>query len=329
MEKYSFDTVIFDLDGVITRTALVHASAWKAVFDEYLRLREKRDGEPFREFTHEADYLPYVDGKPRYQGVKSFLESRGVNIPYGDPSDASDKESVCGIGNRKNDMFREVLKKQGAEIFQSSVDFILSLKQAGIKVGVASSSKNCKYILESAGIEDLFATRVDGVVSAELGLKGKPEGDIFVTAARNLGGVPPKTVVVEDATSGVQAGRNGGFGFVLGIARENNETELMENGADIVVHDLADIDIEQIEKWFCRQPRPLTVSWDNIPEGHDPSGVKAQNGKSLRINHFYSKTGKEAFVSGKRLVFFLDYDGTLSPIVERPELYERYCKKIV
>lgn len=292
-KKYSFESVIFDLDGVITKTALVHAAAWKATFDEYLRLREKRDSEPFREFTHEKDYLPYVDGKPRYKGVKSFLESRGINIEYGDSLDSPDKETICGIGNKKNKMFREILEKQGVEVYPGSIHLIHALKKAGIRIGVASSSKNCKQILENADIEELFETRVDGVVSAELGLTGKPEGDIFVTAARNLGTDPAKSVVVEDATSGVAAGRNGGFGFVLGVARENNESKLKENGADVVVRDLSEINIEYVEKWFHRKPKSLLKSWKDV---------------------------KPVFLSGKKLVFFLDYDGTLTPIVERPEL---------
>lgn len=313
MNKYSFDSVIFDLDGVITQTARVHAGAWKTTFDDYMRIREKRDKEPFHEFTHDGDYLPYVDGKPRYKGVKSFLESRGINIPFGDPSDPPDKETACGIGNRKNTMFNEVLKKEGADVYSSSIEFIKVLRDSGIRVGLASSSKNCKAILESAGIEGLFQTRVDGVVSAEMGLKGKPEGDIFVTAARNVGTIPPNSVVVEDATSGVQAGRNGGFGLVLGVARKNNETELLENGADVVVTDLADISIEQMEKWFHTKPKDLFKSWDKVEK------TSSGETKSI-INPCYSRSAGSALFRSKKLVFFLDYDGTLTPIVERPDL---------
>ncbi|MFC1590330.1 trehalose-phosphatase [Candidatus Omnitrophota bacterium] len=316
MNRYSFDSVIFDLDGVITKTALVHAKAWKAVFDEYLRLREKRDKEPFKEFTHEADYLPYVDGKPRYKGVQSFLESRAVKISFGDPSDTPDKETVCGIGNRKNDMFREVLNTQGAEIYDSTIKFINTLKDAGVRVGVASSSKNCKLILTSAGIEDMFETRVDGEVSARIGLKGKPEGDIFVTAARNVGAVPARSVVVEDATSGVQAGRNGGFGLVLGIARENNEKDLLANGADVVVKDMADISVEWVEKWFHKKPVDLFRSWDELKD----APVEADKEKKIMLNPSYGRSAQSAIFSAKKIIFFLDYDGTLSPIVERPEL---------
>ncbi len=244
-----FDTVIFDLDGVVTKTALVHAAAWKEMFDEYLRMRQERDQEPFREFTHENDYLPYVDGKPRYKGVQSFLESRNVHIPLGTPEDAPDQETVCGLGNRKNIKFREVLLEKGVEVYPSTVALIKDLKARGIRIGVASSSKNCQYVLQAAGIEDLFETRVDGVVSAEMGLKGKPEADIFVTAAKNVGSDPSRAIVVEDAVSGVQAGRNGKFLLVIGLAREKNEKELSENGADVVITDFEGFLADQLAEW--------------------------------------------------------------------------------
>lgn len=316
MSSHSFDAVIFDLDGVVTRTALVHGKAWKLTFEEYLHVREKRDGEAFREFSHEHDYLPYVDGKPRYKGVQSFLESRGIHIPFGDPSDPAGKETVCGIGNKKNLMFRDVLAKQGAEIYPSTIEFIKVLKKSGVRVGVASSSKNCQLILKTAHFEKMFETRVDGEVSAQLGLKGKPEGDIFVTAARNLGADPGKAIVVEDATSGVEAGRNGGFGLVLGIARQHNETQLLENGADIVVQDMADIDIETIERWFQRKPKPLFQNWDTQAKAINAELKK----EKLLVNSYYSRGAQSVFVGGKKVIFFLDYDGTLTPIVERPEL---------
>ncbi|MCK4750954.1 MAG: beta-phosphoglucomutase family hydrolase, partial [Bacteroidales bacterium] len=245
-----FEAVIFDLDGVITKTALVHASAWKKMFDEYLRAREERFGESFREFTHSADYLPYVDGKPRYNGVASFLESRGIDIPFGDPGDDTDQETVCGLGNRKNIMFNQVLDKEGVEVYESTVEILHGLKEAGVKIGVASSSKNCKQVLEKAGLLDLFETRVDGVVSAEIGLKGKPEPDIFTTACDNLGVSYHRSVVVEDAVSGVQAGRKGNFGFTLGVAREENVRELLVGGADIVVEDLGEIGLDGLNEWF-------------------------------------------------------------------------------
>ena len=250
-----FDVVVFDLDGVVTKTALVHAAAWKEMFDEYMNLRESRDGEPFKEFTHEKDYLPYVDGKPRYKGVQSFLESRGINLDFGDPEDDTGKETVCGLGNRKNIKFREVLGNKGVEVYSSTVDLIKELKDKGIRIGVASSSKNCQFVLQAAEIESLFETRIDGVVSAEMGLKGKPEADIFVVAAKNLGAAPDKTIVVEDAVSGVQAGRNGRFGLVVGLARENNETELQENGADVVINDFEGTDVAKLASWFEEKNR--------------------------------------------------------------------------
>lgn len=245
-----FQAVIFDLDGVITKTAIVHARAWKEMFDEYLRFLEQRDGLPFKGFTYERDYLTYVDGKPRYKGVQSFLESRNINISFGEPTDDPEAETVCGLGNKKNTKFVEVLEKDGIETYEPAVDLIKNLKEANIRIGVASSSKNCQYVLQSTNLESLFETRVDGVVSAEMGLKGKPQGDIFVTAAKNVGVLPEKAVVVEDAVSGVKAGVHGKFGLVLGVARENNEKELKENGADVVVSDFQGVDVQKINQWF-------------------------------------------------------------------------------
>jgi beta-phosphoglucomutase family hydrolase len=248
--KYLFEAVIFDLDGVITRTALVHSHAWKKMFDDYLRQREKEFGEPFKEFTQKDDYLPYVDGKPRYEGVKSFLESRGIHIPFGDPSDVVELETVCGLGNRKNITFNEVLKRDGVSVYESTVQMMHDLKKEGIKIGVASSSKNCEAVLEAAGLMPLIETRVDGVVSVELGLKGKPEPDIFTTAAANLGVKPHNAIVVEDATSGVAAGKAGNFGLVLGLAREENKNELLINGADIVLEDISETSLQALNEWF-------------------------------------------------------------------------------
>ncbi|MCK5198789.1 MAG: HAD hydrolase-like protein, partial [Spirochaetales bacterium] len=165
MSEYSFDAVIFDLDGVITQTAKVHSLAWKKMFDGYLRLRKEKYGEPFKEFTHEKDYLPFVDGKPRYKGVESFLISRGIILDFGDPSYSSDEETICGLGNIKDSTFNAILADDGVKIYDSTVEIIKKLKSLGIKLGVASSSKNCKPVLEAAGLLELFGTRVDGVVS--------------------------------------------------------------------------------------------------------------------------------------------------------------------
>jgi beta-phosphoglucomutase family hydrolase len=250
MPKHPFDAVIFDLDGVITDTAKIHSAAWIEMFNRFLQVHSEKRGIPFKEFTHKEDYLPYVDGKPRYKGVQSFLDSRGIELSYGDPSDSPSFDTVCGLGNMKNDIFNELIQQGMVEVFPSTVRLIRELKDQNIKIGVASSSKNCKPILEVVDLLDLFETRVDGVVSAEMGLKGKPEPDIFTTAADHIGTPYDRTVIIEDAVSGVKAGRNGNFGLVLGVARENNGQDLFTNGADIVVKDLGEITIGDIEDWF-------------------------------------------------------------------------------
>ena len=289
MNTQLFGAVIFDLDGVITKTALVHSAAWKKMFDEYLSDRQKKHGEHFLEFSHENDYLPYVDGKPMYKGVESFLKSRGIEITFGDPEDEPGKETVCGLGNRKNEAFNDVLERDGVEVYGSTIELIRQLKEKGIRVGVASSSKNCKAVLEGAGILDLFETRVDGVVSADLGLKGKPEPDIFTVAADNLGIPYDKAVVVEDAVSGVQAGSKGNFGLVLGIAREENEKELKLNGADIVVKDIAEIGFDGIEEWFAHGLEE--DSWRVAYSDYDPKKEKTRETLLTVGNGYFGTRG--------------------------------------
>lgn len=252
MQEKAFDAVIFDLDGVITKTALIHSAAWKKMFDDFLKDYSKHKGIAFAEFTHKDDYLPYVDGKPRYKGVEDFLLSRGIKLPFGDPSDDTSNETVCGLGNRKNDAFNEVLRRDGVGVYPSTVQLMNDLRKKGYRVGVASSSKNCEAVLNAAGLMHLVETRVDGVVSVEMGLKGKPEADIFTTAADNLRCKYDRCVVVEDAVSGVQAGRNGNFGLVLGIAREDNHEELYAGGADVVVEDIESFGIEEMNQWFMQ-----------------------------------------------------------------------------
>lgn len=245
---FNFDAVIFDMDGVITQTAQVHSLAWKKMFDEYLHFREIERGEPFREFTHADDYLSFVDGRPRYKGVETFLDSRGIQIPFGKPEDEPGKETVCGLGNRKNELFNKMLEADGVGVYDSTIKLIKELLEKGVKVGVATSSKNCVLILKKTGIADLFETRVDGIVSAELGLKGKPEPDIFTTATDNLGVKHHRAIIVEDAVSGVQAGRKGHFGLIIGVARDNNAHELKTNGADYVVEDLSELDADDLNE---------------------------------------------------------------------------------
>ncbi len=264
--------VVFDLDGVITDTAKVHAKSWERMFNEYLRKHAEAKKKSFVPFDPKDDYLEYVDGKPRYQGVKSFLQSRGIELPFGQASDAPDQETICGLGNRKNELFRDVIAEEGVEVYPSSVAFIKALKEEGLRVGVASSSRNCLLILEAAGITSLFETRVDGVVSAELGLSGKPDPDIFVTAAANLGLSAAQCVVVEDAISGVQAGKAGNFSLVLGVARDIDGDLLRRFGADIVVRDLAEISLADIREWF--RVGLQEDGWNLRYEGFDPGDEK-------------------------------------------------------
>lgn len=287
--NHSLEAVIFDLDGVITKTALVHSRAWKEMFDTFLKSREENHNEAFREFTHENDYLIYVDGKPRYEGVRSFLESRGIDLPFGNPDDDTMAETVCGVGNRKNIVFNEILERDGVEAYESTVELIYELKEKGIKVGVASSSKNCRIVLKAVGLLDLMETRVDGEVSAEIGLKGKPEPDIFITAADNLGVSYDKAVVVEDAISGVQVGKKANFGLVLGLAREDNIEALYVNGADIVVEDIAEIGFKGIEKWF--DEGMIDDSWSITYHDYDKQKERSKESLLTIGNGYFGTRG--------------------------------------
>ena len=234
---------LFDLDGVITDTASVHAAAWKRTFDRYLREVSEREGRPFEPFEINQDYFRYVDGKPRYEGVDSFLRSRGIALEWGNANDPPGRETVCGLGNSKNAMFNEVLRFRGVQVFGSSVALIRRLRSMGRRVAVVTSSKNCDAVLEAAGIQNLFDARVDGNVSTEKKLAGKPAPETYEEAARMLGVSPERAVVIEDAISGVQAGRAGGFGLVIGVARGDDPEVLRESGADIVVRDLVELSL--------------------------------------------------------------------------------------
>lgn len=233
---------LFDLDGVLTRTATVHFAAWKQMFDAYLRERARRTGEAFVPFE-QSDYNEYVDGMPREDGVRTFLRSRGIELPEGDPGDPPEKETVNGLGTRKNALVLTVLHDQGVEVYEGSVRYVHALRDAGLRRAVVSSSANCREILVAAGIEDLFEARVDGVVTRELGLHGKPAPDTFLEAARRLGLGPEGAAVFEDATAGVEAGRVGHFAHVVGVDRlgHGHGDDLRHHGADVVVTDLAEL----------------------------------------------------------------------------------------
>jgi beta-phosphoglucomutase family hydrolase len=240
------DAAVFDLDGVVTFTARVHAAAWSNLFDTYLA-ETRIPGADHRPFSQE-DYHRYVDGRPRYDGVNTFLHSRGISLPYGMPSDSPDKQTVCGLGNRKEELFLEKLQEMGLAVDNSAVALIRTLREHGVQVGVASSSKNTSLVLEHAHLSDLFQAQVDGIVSERLHLKGKPQPDIFLTCLHQLGiSDPVRAMVTEDAVAGVQAARAGGFGFVLGVDRGRNEAALHEAGADVVISSFASLSLETLE----------------------------------------------------------------------------------
>lgn len=236
-----FDAVLFDLDGVITNTAKLHADCWKKSLDPFLQKRAESAGRAFRPFDPQSDYEEYVDGLPRYEGVESFLESRKITLPRGTPEDTADKETVCGLANRKDELFEDELKSNGVEVFQGTVSWLRRVRGLGIKTAVVSSSKHCQAVLDVAGLAGLFEARVDGNIAAELHLKGKPAPDTYLRAAQVLGVKPERAVVVEDALSGVRAGRNGKFGLVIGVDRLGDADALRKNGADLVVSDLGEL----------------------------------------------------------------------------------------
>jgi len=232
---------LFDLDGVLTQTAKVHAAAWKEMFDGYLRERAAHSDEELVVFDAVGDYDEYVDGKPRYEGVRAFLEARGIDLPQGAPSDASDAETVDGLGNRKNEIVLRMIRDEGVQAYAGSVRYVKAARDAGLARAVVSSSANCREVLVAAGIEDLFEQRIDGVVAEREQLKGKPAPDTFLAGARALGVEPGQAAIFEDALAGVAAGRAGGFACVVGVDRVGQAAALRAHGADIVVRDLAEL----------------------------------------------------------------------------------------
>jgi alpha,alpha-trehalase len=286
LRREEFDAVVFDMDGVVTKTAVVHAAAWKRLFDEYMEERSRSTGEDWRPFDAEVDYRQYVDGKPRYDGVRSFLASRGIVLPEGTPDDASDADTVCGLGNRKNNCFLKELERHGVGVFESTVRLVRILQGVGIRTAIISASKNVKLVLGAGAVGELFPVCVDGITAAEMGLPGKPDPAVFVEATRRLGATIERTVVVEDARAGVEAGRRGGFGFVLGVDRTGDADGLLAAGADVVVSDLADVVVEP----------PFS-----------PSALVCVGDIERRLRQASP-------------ALFLDYDGTLTPIVAHPDL---------
>ena len=236
-----YDAVLFDLDGVLTLTMKIHALCWKRMFDAYLQERAEQPGQVFWPFEIADDYKPFVDGKLRYDGVRCFLQSRGISLPEGTPEDSPELTTVCGLGNRKNQMVNDMIATDGVEVISGSISAVHRVRSQGLQTAVVSASKNCETVLKVAGIFDLFDTIVDGKVAARLGLPGKPAPDTFLEAARELGVEPARAIVVEDAISGVQAGQAGGFGLVVGIDHYDDKKALLQGGADIVVNDLLEV----------------------------------------------------------------------------------------
>jgi trehalose 6-phosphate phosphatase len=284
------EAVVFDMDGVVTRTARLHARAWKQLFDAYLEERRAR-GESHEPFDPVKDYLALVDGKPRYEGVRSFLESRGILVPFGSPEDGPDVESACGLGNRKDRYFERLLHEEGAFVFETTLARLRELRALGVRTGLVTSSKHGGEVVRLAGLSSLFDVVVDGNTAEERHLRGKPDPDIFLEAARALGVRPERAVVVEDAAAGVEAGRRGGFACVVGVNRGANREALEQAGADVLVDDVGALSAEELVR---ERPREL------------PSGLERLDAVASRLD-------------GKRLALFLDYDGTLTPIVSRPE----------
>ncbi|WP_367198466.1 trehalose-phosphatase [Amorphus sp. 3PC139-8] len=285
------EAVLFDMDGVITITAQAHAAAWKRLFDEFLRARAEAGGDAFRPFDPQREYREFVDGKPRHAGIRSFLHSRGIELPEGTPEDPPDAETVLGLGRRKQDYFLAWLKNNQVRNYPGTLKLIHDLRTMGIKAAVFSSSRNAEEVLRNAGVLDLFNAKVDGNDLAALGLCGKPDPAMLLEAASRLGVSPGRTAVVEDAIAGVEAGVRGGFALVVGVDRGAYGDALKEAGAHIVIGDPSELFVGKDRRIAVKTTGDLPAVWDCERE--------------LR-----------ARLSGRPLAVFLDYDGTLTPIVE-------------
>ncbi len=293
----TIDAAIFDTDGVITQTAAVHFTAWKNVFDEFLTAHAT--GSAAAEFT-DADYRHHVDGIGRYDGVDAFLRSRGIELPWGDPDDAPGDGTVCAVGNKKNSAFEAAVREHGVRAYVTTRRFIEALHEQGVRTAVISASKNCEMVIRAAGMDELFEVRVDGNDQAELGFPGKPAPDVFLQAAARMGIDPSRAAVVEDAIKGVEAGRAGQFGLVIGLDRTRNPAPLGEF-ADIVVPDLADLSVTGATQGAAVERRiPARTRIADLPDATVDYDLTRQ-------------------VSGKDVVVFTDYDGVLTPIVAHPD----------
>lgn len=290
-ENPGFKAAIIDMDGVITQTAGLHAKAWKQIFDEFLK---EEEGDDFQPLDIEEDYKKYIDGIPRFDGVRNFLRSRNIELPEGKPGDELGSHTVHGLGKHKNKIFLEVLDKEGVHVYRDTLDIVKKWKKEDIKLAVISSSRNCKFIIESAGLSELFDVRVDGETAKEENIKGKPEPDIFFKACELLGTEINQTIVIEDAIAGVEAGRKGKFAVVVGVARNGEEMALRDAGADIVVKELTQIEDKIKEFGAGNNAEDLPDALKEIEEVFE-------------------------IVREKTPCLFLDYDGTLTPIVSNPD----------
>jgi beta-phosphoglucomutase family hydrolase len=241
LDLHELEAFLFDLDGVVTRTASVHAAAWSQLFDDYLQRRARAYGDPYVPFDPITDYQEYVDGRPREEGVRSFLAARGISIPAGSPSDGPELETLSGLGSRKDQYFVQALAQHGVEVYEGTTSFIGQARGRGIRTAIVSSSRNCAALLDRAGLAQLFDVRVDGIDLRQLKLPGKPAPDMYLEAARRLETRPARAAVFEDALVGVEAGRAGRFRLVIGIGRGNHAAALRAHGADIVVADLREL----------------------------------------------------------------------------------------
>ncbi|MDX1541457.1 MAG: beta-phosphoglucomutase family hydrolase, partial [Geminicoccaceae bacterium] len=288
------EAVLFDMDGVVTDTARAHAAAWKRLFDALIETRTARAGEDLRPFDPRADYLAYVDGRPRLGGIRCFLKSRGIELPEGAPGEAAGLATIHALGQLKNQYFRIWLDQHRVQAFPGTLALLHELRRRSIRTGLFTSSRNANPVLESAGVVQLFDVMVDGTVSAEQHLPGKPDPAILLHTADRLGVPPDAAAVIEDATAGVAAGRHGGFALVIGVDRGGNRQALVEHGADLVVDDLANLILDQENVLTVKRLDELPLVLDDEP-------------------------GLQRRLDRHRLAVFLDYDGTLAPIVDDPE----------